>query len=286
MLAILSYRLAECIVFLFPIQFSYRLSALVADFFYLFNVRGRRALCANLRHVLGRDTDAREISGLARRIFRNFAHHLVDFFDLPRLTEEKARERLILEGLPNLEKAAAEGKGIIIVSSHLGSWEVAGAAFSLLGHPISAVALDHASRAVTRFFSRRREKKGIHVIPFSDGTKGCLSALEGKRYLALLGDRNYGKGGVPATFFDARTIFPAGPIVLALKTGAPILPGFTYPAEGRGIRLVFEKPIQVEKFESVEESLDKNIMKISTVLEKYIGGHVDQWFAFEPVWTD
>jgi KDO2-lipid IV(A) lauroyltransferase len=146
------------------------------------------------------------------------------------------------------------------------------------------VALEHASRAVTDFFFRRREAKGIEVIPYKEGIRGCLTALNRKRYLALLGDRNYGKSGVPVRFFDAVSIFPAGPVILAMKSGAPVIPGFTYPGEDRGVQIVFEESIEINKTGDMEKDLVCNIAKIAGLFEKYIRQHTDYWFAFEPVW--
>jgi len=218
-------------------------------------------------------------------MFRNFAKYLVDFFRFQNLDADYVEKNIKFENLEYVDAALKNKKGLISVTAHIGNWELAGAALSLKGYPISAVALSHKNKKVNDFFIRQRESKKLNVIPFGNAARACLSALKQNHLLALVGDRDFSEKGPVIDFFGKPSIFPEGPAVFALKTKAEIIPGFMVRNTDDTFTLRFEKPVEYEVTGNKSEDIKKIITSYKSIFEKYIGLYPDQWFMFRRFWA-
>lgn len=285
MLYYLLYRLGQFIALSLPLGLGYKLAIFFSDAHYLFAHEDRRRVTQNLKSIFPEKSE-REIARIRLRMFRNFAKYLVDFFRFQNLDVGFVEKNIKFENLEYIDVPLKKGEGVISVTAHIGNWELAGAALSLKGYRISAVALSHQNKNVNDFFVRQRESKQLEVIPFGNAARACLRALRQNRLLALVGDRDFSEKGQTIDFFGKPSIFPEGPAIFAMATKAQIVPGFLVRNSDDTFTLRFEKPIKYEITGNKPEDAKKIITSCKLIFEKYIREYPDQWFMFRRFWHE
>ena len=275
------YGVARIFVFLVPVALAYLVGRWGGALFFWLAVDTRRIALANFSQVLGKSKNDPEVRRTARRCLEQFGMYLVDFLRMGRLGEEEVRRFVDVRGREHMDRAVARGKGVVALTAHLGNWELGGVTLALMGYPVHAIALAHQDPRVDRIFVKRRAERGIKVIPVGVAIKRSFGAIRKGHLLALLGDRDLRAQGVHATFFGRETTVPRGPAVLALRTGAAVVPGFAIRDKTGRYQLYLEEPIipRVDE-ESIEEFTDRMLR----VLESYIRRYPDQWFMFHRMW--
>jgi len=285
------YRIAQFIALSLPLKIVYGLAVFCSDIHYMFADKDRRFVRGNLK-VIFPEKSEREIRRIRIKMARNFAKYLVDFFRFSKLDLEYMKKNMKIENAHFFKEALSKGKGVIILSAHLGNWELGAVAVALLGHPFWAVVLPHKHKYVDRFFNAQRESKGVKVIPLGSGVvRLCLDALKKNGLLALVGDRDFSESGIVVDFFGKPSIFPKGPAALALNTGAVILPGFMVRNADDSFTLWMDKPIECNppigagrRLRFSDHDLMEVIKQYKGVIEGYIRKYPDQWFMFRKFW--
>jgi len=277
----LLYQLASFLSRRSPLWLSYWLACRGGSVNYFLRRRARLAVRENIQQVLG---DSDEVDAKTRACFQNFAKYVVDFFRFPMINKENLDKFITIEGKEHLDEALGYKKGVIALSAHLGHFELAGAALSLLGYQLNAVSLRQPNPLIDRLFIRQREKCGVKGIPFGSAARGCYQALRKGEIVALLGDRDIMGQGMRATFFGKETTVPRGPISLALSTGAAILPGFAVRGKNNRLCLFIEKPFFVTSTGNREKDIMEGTKKVIGILETYISRYVEQWGMFHRIW--
>ena len=235
------YKFGQFFVERLPLALSYKLAIFLSDIHYYLSFRDRRNVKNNLRVILPFSDD---IPHLSREVFRNFARYLVDFFYVPRrLNAEYIRDHVKITNLHYLPEALKMGKGGIILTAHIGNWELGGFIISHLGYPLIAVALPHKERSINNLFNSQRQSQGIKIVPNNVAIRECIKGLKENRMVALLGDRDFNSTGEMMDFLGKKARMPKGPAAFSLKTGAPIIPAFLTRDGKDRFNLVFEPPI-------------------------------------------
>ena len=278
------YKLSFIVANILPLKAAYWLAERFSDIQYRLAKRDREAVAQNLSRVLGKDIS--ECRVIAQKVFRNFGMYLVDFFRLTRFDSKALEKRVRIEGIENLDNALKQNKGAIILSCHLGNWEMGGVTVAVMGYDISAVALTHKHKNINQFFINQREKRGLKVISVGPIMKRCMSTLLKKGILALVGDRDFTNSGIVLNFFGIPTSIPKGPVILSLKAGSPIVPGFLIREDRYKYKFIFDTPIEVKKIPdaSEEEIIKRTMEQMVSVMEKYIRRFPEQWLVFRKFW--
>lgn len=257
----------------------FRIADLLADGTYWTNAEPARNLRANLRSVFPRGSE-REVEDLSKKIFRNFARNLVDYGRFHMLTDE-ALDFLLpsVEHLHFLEESLAKGKGIILVTGHIGNWELGAVFFGRHGFKINVVTIPEGSERIDSIRGAYRMHQNIRTIvvdgsPFS--SLEIVAALRRGEIVAMLVDRWDGTDGVLAKFFGEDRRFPRGPFVLSRATGAPVIPAFIV-RDGNVYRGVVDPPVYMDAPED-----EPGARRVSESLERMIRTYPDQWYNFAP----
>jgi len=239
-----------------------------------------RTVRANLTRLLPHASD-RERFRLTRRIFRNYARYLVDYGRF-RWAPTQGFGTIIqgFEGEDNVEAAFAVGRGVILVTGHIGNWELGGAFFGHRGLKVNVVTLPDGSRQIDAIRQMYRGEYSIATImldgsPFA--SLELMAALKRGEVVAMLVDRWGETDGVPSAFLGGMHFLPRGPFALSLATGAPILPAFVV-RDGANYRSIAERPFVVEG-----DEFGPYAARLSQVLEGVIRRYPDQWYNFVPV---
>jgi KDO2-lipid IV(A) lauroyltransferase len=280
----LLYRLGQFIALFLPIKLAYQIAIFISDFRYIFAHQDRKLTKENLKAIFPEKPD-REIRKIRIRMFRNFAKYLVDFFRFEKLDKEYIKKNIRIENMHYFSEALARGKGVIVLTAHLGNWELGGVVIALSGYPFWAVALPHKDRRVDDFFNFQRESKGIRVIPLNKAVKSTLNLLKENKMVALVGDRDFTENGLLIDFFKKPTHLPIGPAAFVLKTGATIVPGFMLRNSDDTFTLSIEKPLQLIATGEKNKDLAGIITRYKLIFEDYIRKYPDQWYMFRRFWV-
>jgi KDO2-lipid IV(A) lauroyltransferase len=282
MLKYAMFRVAEGLSRAIPRPFAYWISLRVADLYFFCDRRGRGAVSDNLRRVMefgGQAATPALVRLGTRRTFQHFGKYVVDFFRFARLTEADIRRLVKIDHPEYVEQSLASRKGVILVTAHLGNWELGGAVLAGLGYPVNAVVLEQRSARLNEFFQHYRRRRGMAVIPLGHAVPQLIRALRRNECVALLADRDYSRRTDFATFCGALACLPRGPAWLAEKTGAPVVPGFLIRRSDETFELRLYAPI-----EPAGKTAAQIQREICVVLEDAVSRNPDQWFMFERVW--
>lgn len=279
------YRTGLFIALILPIRISYAIACCLADVFYYISPTDRRTVISNLKIVLNGSVDDELIAGMAKDVFRNFAKYLVDFFRFQKIDEEYVRKNVSVEGAINIEDARAKGKGAIMLSAHMGNWELGGAVVSMIGYPISAVVLTHKNKRINDFFTSQRLKGNMKPIEMGASLKSCYRVLRNNELLALLGDRDFTKNGLAVDFFGKKAMMPKGPAMFSYRLGSPIVPVFLIRDPDDTFRFLIEKPIACAPGLDEEAAVKELTERCSRVIEAYVKKYPTQWFVFRNIWN-
>lgn len=272
----IGYGFLSLLARVLPSRLSYLIGETLATAYFLLSGARRRVIAANLENALGRRQPAFGKTGW--RVMLNFGRNVVDTFRLAHLGRRRLLAAATVTGREKLDRALASGDGVILVTGHIGSWEMGGAALAAMGYSITTVAGVQFSPALSPHIKKIKQDLGIDVVSSNTGLKRIVKALDLGEIVALHIDGDQFAGGIELSFFGRKAVFPAGPAVLAAKTGAAVLPAFAIRTGRRSIRIIIENAIPVK---GDEETVTRMILK---VVETYIKRYPDQWCMFRHFW--
>lgn len=279
------YRTAAWLSRHLPEKLAYWFGLRVADRFYSFNRKGREAVVSNLRKICAaRGVEPAEdaLDGLARKVFQYFGKYLIDFFRYARLTPDSIRRRISFEHREYLDQILAMKRGALLVTAHLGNWELGGAVLAALGYKVNVVVLPSRLDKLNRMFQRQREQRGVNVIPVGQSAFGIVRCLRNREIVAMLVDRDFTMKDDRIPFFGQPARIPRGPAWMSAKLGVPVLPVFLLRQVDDTFLLRFYPPILPEQ----EGSAEAIRLKIARILEREIGDQPYQWFIFDDFWNN
>ena len=279
------YRFGQFLALTLPLKLVYFLAAFLAQGYYCFAFGDRRSVIANLR-VIFPEKSNRQLHKICRMVFRNFAKYLVDFFRFEKLNRQYIDKNIKLENLHYFDEALAKGKGVVVLTAHLGNWELGGVVIAQLGYPFWAVALPHRNKKVNDFFDTQRNNKGVKVIAMGKAVRSCITEIRKNHMVALVGDRDFTEKGIMIDFFGRPTHFPEGPAALSLMTGASIIPGFMLRNPDNSFTLRIEKPIEFTPTGDKVKDLADLIGVYKNIFQDYIRKYPQQWYVFRRFWAE
>ena len=267
---------------LLPARLLYGIADPFALIAYFLLGRHRRNLIKNLRPVVG-EQDA---AATARRVFRNFARYIIDFYQLPAHGKQALRRRVDFHSWRELDQALEADKGTIFVTLHLGQAELGAGALSAYGHPISVIAETFDYGPMNRFLQDLRRSLGMKIIPAGSAKPGVLRCLNRGEALGLMFDAVEPSEGITVDFLGQPAEFSATPARIAVRTGAKIMPGVVSRQDSDDTRFLTEIDFDLEFEPTGDENTDVHSLTqaIANSLEPMVRQHPDQWFAFHPVW--
>src|SRR5437763_15758391 len=218
-----------------------------------------------------------QLRKLAWRNWLNYTKAWIDFFKIPRTDRRRLGSLLTPIGLENLDAAVARGRGGIVVAPPMGSWELAAASWAASFGEIVVMVEQIEPRRLFEHVSVLRSRMNIRVIPLSrTGARDIMRMLKEHRMVVLAMDRDILNTGQRFKFFGRLTSFPTGPVEIALKTGAPILPAFCIRDENHAYIAVGDPPLFLTPSEYQAADVPSAIDQTLATSERYIKRYPDQ----------
>lgn len=269
-----------------PLPVLYFIADRGADLLYLLSPQRRHNVWDNLRHVMGPDTPKPHLRAAARQVFRNVARYYADLLHLPRMDIQKFfHRRLRYHGFhEHVQPAVAAGNGVIILSAHYGNPELGLQALLPMG--IKALALTEPLKParLSRLVDGLRSSKGHTFQPVSVASvKRAVRTLRSGGVVALMGDRDIQGPKARLPFFGVETLMPTGPIEVALRTGATVIPSFA-PRRPYGVEAFLEEPLELVRTGDMEHDVRVNTLRFLERLERRLREEPGQWAVLEAIW--
>lgn len=247
----------------------------------------RRERCKtldNLARAYGAERTAAERARIARSVFVNQGRTMAELALSPRLNDAGLHALVSMEGREIIDREKRRGKGIIIITGHLGNWELIPAYFVSVGLHGGVVARRVYYEKYERLLSRLRLSKGFRVFYRDESPREILKTLRRNEVVGILADQDVRKlDGVFVEFFGRPAYTPTAPVLIAMKTGAPLIPA-RIVREGRKHRIIVDEPIVLRLTGDREADLIHNTQAWSHVIERYIREHPDQWVWMHRRW--
>jgi KDO2-lipid IV(A) lauroyltransferase len=291
-------------VYLFLFQFCSTLiprsiqkffSVVVGDLFCFLMRETRAHVRKNIERLNQGRWSKGKVDVLTRKTFQNYGQYLLDYMVMHRLLPSNKNQWVEEEvGTSYMMEALEAGKGAICITPHLGNWEIGGLLFSFRGGSLNVLTLDERDLDTRSFREEMRGRRGIKILyinPKDDSPMAILDAVKALRrneIVAMLGDRIESQKTMVFDFFGRKTAFPIGVAILAMATGAPVLPVFVVMGSNRKYRGIIEPPIyfnspsREDRETIIREGMERLIKKFEEYIEKY----PDQWYNFYSYWKE
>jgi lauroyl/myristoyl acyltransferase len=273
-----------------PRRIMYTLQHLTIGLYVRLRPKYLDAVRSNLAVILSEPAGSPVVRRKAVELIDAHFAAWIDFLHFASRPPQEAAQLVdTVEGFENILEGRARGKGALLLTAHLGNWEIGGLMLAEVKLPIHVVLVPDIYPAVERARHRLHERAGVGEIPIDSSfgpTLAVLRALEGNAIVAMQGDRDFNNTGITVPFFGRDAFFPRGPLRVAMATEAAVLPAFIVRVREGRYRAVVEKPLSIERGADREAALRENLRRYVAILERYVRASPEQWYCFYPFWDD
>ena len=294
-----AFRAAEAMVRVVPHRLAYRIGDAAAEMITRTQPQRFDGLRSNLRHVLG-DADEHTVDAMTRRNVRNLLRAWIDVLEMRHKADLMFSRLDITEGYEYIERVLAEGRGAIVVSLHLGSWEHGIAAYN---HRLGRMALLAEALNPPQLFDRitkQRGALGVQVIPVdlagmregdartarvlgASALREVYKVLRANGMVAMAMDRDMAGNGEPMEFFGAEARIPVGVVEVGIRTGAALLP-VVLLRNGHRVDARVYPPFAYDAAAPRQAEVQRVAELVLRHFERIIRDYPDQWHVLDPVW--
>ncbi|HEV2527572.1 MAG TPA: hypothetical protein VGT61_03845 [Thermomicrobiales bacterium] len=287
-LSILTVRIVSRFAAALPYRVRLALGMMIGSLVFRLNSGFRENIQDNLRHVLGPDADPALVERTTRSISRNGIHNILDLLTTPHQSPDDLARDVTFddETIERMERLRSDTKGVIVLTGHLGSFDMIGVGLTNRGYPCTALTGRTTYRVLFDAIAYLRGSHGALVVePTPSGVRELYRSLRRGAMVGIVTDRDFFQNGLPVSFFGSETTLPPGAVRIARDTGAAILPVFAR-REGRRHVIRSQEPFMVERTSDAAADIEAGMRRMVAALEREIGAEPDQWSIFQRVWPD
>lgn len=250
--------------------------------------RYRKIALRNLKMVYADSISHRELKAIARGSFINLGLSAIECARMSKTGPTNLANQCEIVGLKYFKKANHQRKGIILLTGHLGNWELCASYWGQYVHRLAALVRPQANPLINDMIIRHRQIQGIRVIPHNCPSVIIRLFFNNNFSVGFVFDQYGGQKGVKVEFFGRKTSVPKGPIIYALRLGIPIIPIFAVRIPGNPIRhrIFIEPELYIERTGDIQNDIKTNTQKAIRVLESYILRYPDQWLWMYRRWKE
>ncbi len=263
-----------------PISFAIWMGGVVGSSIYFVSGKRRRVTYANLKAAFAGEKDPRLIKRISKNVYKSIGQTFAELVAMTKVDKKYIEKYIRIENFERIHRAAANPKGMILVSAHFGNWELSTVASVFKGFPLYLLARDQKMEKLNELFNLLRESKGNFVVRKGMDIKKIFHMLREGKSIGLLADQNAGASGELIKLFGRPASTVVGPYRIAQKTGASILPAFMHRVKGPYHKLVLEEPMSIAKDEDVIPFMEE----YNCLLEKHVNESPEQWFWMHKRW--
>jgi KDO2-lipid IV(A) lauroyltransferase len=282
------FRLITTIISLLnflPRNSAIALAGFLGKLSYFSIAPARRKTKENLKLAFGKEISENRLKEIACQVFVNLGKNVADAVRLRKTRWEDVEMITEIDGLEYFDTAYRAGKGVIGFTGHISNFELMAAYFSLRGYKLSVIGREVYDPRLNRLLVKNRESVGLRNIPSSAGVKPLLRVLRSGEFLGILADQDSSRvRGVFINFFGRPARTPVGPVLLAYKTGSPIVPMAIVRKERNRYKIIVKPPVELACSDNREKDIADTLHKCSDALESIIREYPDQWLWMHDRW--
>lgn len=252
--------------------------------FYLLGVKTRLITIHNLTRSFP-EKDTKEILKIARGVYRHFACVAAEFFDMPYLNKDNIHKWMDVEGVENFQTGIVKGKGMLSIVAHFGNWELMTIAGPMYLKPFYIVYRPLDNHVIDNVVEYVRTIQGNSLIPKGGSGKTVVELLKANHLIGILSDQNVSnREGVFVDFFGRPACTGVGLAVMAMRSGAPILPAFMARQKSGKYKFIVKPTVEAVCTDNYENDLVVNTQRFTKIIEEIIREYPDQYFWFHQRW--
>lgn len=225
---------------------------------------------------------AREV---VAKSYINLGRSVVEFLNLAKIGK-KIDEIVSVHDIENLNDALACGRGVILLTAHLGNWELAAAYLGIKDYPMRAIGAEQRDARITKLISDIRASCGVETIGKGFDLRGAIRCLQEGNILGVLLDQDAKDKGIIAPFLGQPASTPYGPVKLAMKMRSPIVPLFIVRRKDNTHHDLYFLPSLEERVKDFyDRPIEENVRLCNDILSEWISRHPEQWLWLYPRWA-
>lgn len=271
-------RLTEGTLSRLPTALDVPIATAAGSFAYGASAAGRAAIRENLGIVVPERSDRER---LVRQVFVEQARNYIEIFRLARLDHAAVKRLIVVSGWERFTEAVARGAGVIIASGHLGPVSVCGQVVIANGYEVT-LPIENETSEMASAINRARSAMGLKLVK-TDSALGIHRILKRGGTLGMIVDRPITGVGERVQFFGRPALIPSAHVVLALRTGAALIPAFAR-RDGNTLRAHFEPAVELQRTGDRDADVRAGVRRWAAILEPHIRSAPEQWTVFEPMW--
>lgn len=274
MVAIL--RILDNIINIIPVKMALDIGGIIGQLGYALDRKHRRLAISNIGRVFGKDKTPNEIRNIAKKSFQNLGRNIAEFL-------RKEPSDFEVQGYENIENLIKQDKPVIYILGHFGNWEMLGRIAARHGIKLTAVGRAMKNKRVDEYIRNKRYGCGLEILDKKGSARGLLKALSKGRSVAILIDQYAGRHGVFVQFFGIPTSTTPSPAVMALRTGAPVVPAFMKRI-GHKHKIFIELPVYITKTGNITKDIFTNTQRFIQPLEDKVKKYPEEWWWVHRRW--
>jgi KDO2-lipid IV(A) lauroyltransferase len=252
--------------------------------FYHLDTKHRLIVLHNLCRAFP-EKELKELRRIAKGVYRHLAIVAAEFFDLPFITRENIHEWIDVEGLDNLQAALAQGKGVLSIVAHFGNWELMTIAVPMFAKPMHIVYRPLDNPVFDNLVEYVRTLFGNVMIPKGSSGKLIIKILKANQIIGILSDQNMSaREGMFVDFFGRPACSSIGLAVMALRSGAPVIPAFMARQKSGKYKFIIKPAVKIIRTGTYKTDLLENTQQFTKIVEEIVGEYPDQWFWLHQRW--
>ena len=285
LMVVTAFQCFSLVFQLLPRRIVLVLGKWIGNFSYIVFRRRRQIAMTNLNIAFAGKISDQEIQRICRKNFQGLGKNLAEFLQFPRLTNENIWNLVNVEGKENLDAALSQGKGAIIFAPHFGNWELTGLVTGvLIPNRIKAIVFELRNERLNQLVWKYRQHLSAELIPKRKAIRRTILALKQNCAIGFFADQDAGGSGVFVDFFGKPASAVRSPMILALKTGAPILFSVCIRQPNDQHLVKIYEPFDIKISDSFEYDVQYNTERLLKILENEIRRYPDQWLWLHNRW--
>lgn len=256
------------------------------DLMYVLKPRRVRISDVNLQWAFGQHVTPAQRRAIVREAFRTLGQSAVELLRLPQIDRAYVERYVTVQGREHLDAALARGRGIIFLTGHFGNWELSSIVGGITGYPMVVLAREQKLPRCYRLLVSYREAKGCRVIGKGMALRAMVRELRANHIIGIVGDQGAKTQGSRVTFFGRDALTPVGPVALAVRTGATVLPTFIRRVQGPYHCIEIEPPIDLTSraHETSDAVVSRGLQAFMDRLEAHVRRTPGQWLWMHRRW--
>jgi len=279
-----AFKIAGFSLSYLPRKVGYFGASLIADFAYTFFPAAGDGVTDNMRHVLGLNADDAALKKAVRGVLKNTAKNYFDLIKVPRMRLDEIERRITVYGWQHLKDAMDNKQGVILVTAHLGSFDIAAQVFAIRSVKTTVLVESLKPPSLLNHVTALRKSHGVIFMPAQSGTLELLmQSLRRGEAIVIACDRDIKGNGIKSIFFGDETTLPTVAVRIAMRTGAAVVPIFNQ-RDGDGRYVIHVEPA-IDILTTGNGAVAKNVEQVAQVMERHIRHCPEQWTTLSSIWA-